>query len=287
VAPIPAATPPPVPEPLIKDVAAPAALPAEHVAYPSITASSSSPPVIPPLVITKSVYKLDEQSQFVLFMTQPQHRAIVKYAILPYLMGFIHKDNGIDRCANIETFKVSMISRRMHNLVNEMIGSSFPKEGAKYHEIESFMAMLHAKPHREEEEEKQQDAGTLMQNNLARAGMVSIDTLWRNPVFGGSFLDPVGGRGPSSRPNSIKSKLIASAKSKDGLHLLHLRNIKVADKITMEVSILVDETTLNLEQLTFISSMHYDAEKDFKRVQNLLNGVGRCVSYKTEPGQSS
>jgi hypothetical protein len=135
-------------------------------------------------------------------MTQPEHSVIVKYAILPYLMGFIHKDNGIDRCANIETFKVSMLSRRVHNMVNEMIGSSFPREGAKYHELESFMGMLHSKPHSEEAEVQLSTA-------------VGVDTLWRNPVFGGSFLDPVGGKGPSSRPNSILSQIVASAKGKD------------------------------------------------------------------------
>jgi len=135
----------------------------------------------------------------VLFFTQSEHHDIVKYAIMPYLMGNIKKDNGIDQCANIETFKVSMISRRMHNMVNEMIGSSFPREGAKYHELDSFIGMLRAKPHEEEEEVKLSTA-------------VGVDTLWRNPVFGGSFLDPIGGKGPSARPNSIMSKLVASAK---------------------------------------------------------------------------
>jgi hypothetical protein len=104
------------------------------------------PVVVPPLKIAKSAYKVEEQSQFVLFMTQAEHQVIVKMAILPFLMGNIKKDNGVDQCANIETFKISMISRRMHNMVNEMIGSSFPREGAKFHELESFIGMLHAKP---------------------------------------------------------------------------------------------------------------------------------------------
>jgi len=156
-------------------------------------------------------------------MTQPQHRAIVKYGILPYLMGFIRKDNGKSpipgaQLPNVETFKVSMISRRMHNMVNEMIGISFAREGAKYHQLENFVGVLYTKPHEVEEEVKLSSSAVNEDkkhlSNLTRE--VSIDTLWRNPVFGGSFLDPVGGKGPSSRPNSIMNQLVAGARSKDG-----------------------------------------------------------------------
>lgn len=36
-----------------------------------------------------------------------------------------------------------------------------------------------------------------------------------------------------------------------------------------------------------ISKIRADAESEFKDVQSLLNGFGRCISYKTENGKSS
>ena len=87
-----------------------------------------------------------------------------------------------------------------------MIGISFAREGAKYHQLENFVCVLYTKPHEVEEEVKLSSSAVNVDtskhlSNLTRE--VSIDTLWRNTVFGGSFLDPVGGKGPSSRPNSI------------------------------------------------------------------------------------